>query len=221
MEKSFLVMAFLVSAMLVSGCMEAPRQSHAYEAHSTTPALSPASVTDYHGSLPPEEDTALSPGEIVIFRDANEENEISLKIVSAIDRGQYEPAGEPVIFTAPQGWRYLFVHVVVTHRGHRGNGYQTTIYAPLAQQFSLKGNGRTYYPVPIEADHLTNIGEVYHGDEWIDRNGKYEGYIVYQVPESVIDSGAVITADIVGLKNRYGRDIYNFKRYDKNPAWRL
>jgi hypothetical protein len=156
-----------------------------------------------------------------MFRDANEENEISLKVVSSTDRGGYEPAGEPIRITAPQGWRYLFVHVVVTHRGHRGDGYQTTIYAPPAQQFSLVGNGRTYYPVPAEADHLTNIGEVYRGNVWVDRNGKYEGYIVYQVPESVVDSGAVVVTDIVGLKNRYGRDYYNFRKYDRNPAWRL
>ncbi len=221
MERSFLAVALLVIAILVAGCMEAPRQPHTYEARPTTPTPPPAPVTDYRDPLPSGEDTALSLGEIFIFRDANEENEISLKVVSAIDRGQYEPAGEPIKFTASQGRRYLFVYVVVTHRGHRGNGYQTTIYAPLAQQFSLKCNGRTYYPVSIEADHLTNIGEVYHGGRWVDRNEKYEGYIVYYVPESVIDSGAVVTADIVGLKNRYGRDIYNFRRYDKNPAWRL
>jgi len=41
------------------------------------------------------------------------------------------------------------------------------------------------------------------------------------VPESVVDSGAVVVADIVGLKNRYGRDYYNFRKYDRNPAWRL
>jgi len=41
------------------------------------------------------------------------------------------------------------------------------------------------------------------------------------VPESVVGSGAVITADIVDLRDRYGRKYYNFKYYDKNPVWRL
>jgi len=44
---------------------------------------------------------------------------------------------------------------------------------------------------------------------------------VYKVPESVVDSDAVVVANIVGLKNLYGRDYYNFRQYDKNPAWRL
>lgn len=222
MGRPFLIITLLVAAILVTGCTAAPRSSYNYEVHPTTAAAAPALITDYRDPLPPEEDDGSLPlGEIVMFRDANEENEISLKVVSSTDRGGYEPAGEPIRITAPQGWRYLFVHVVVTHRGHRGDGYQTTIYAPPAQQFSLVGNGRTYYPVPAEADHLTNIGEVYRGNVWVDRNGKYEGYIVYQVPESVVDSGAVVVADIVGLKNRYGRDYYNFRKYDRNPAWRL
>jgi hypothetical protein len=222
MERLFLIIALLVAAMLVAGCTAAPRSSYNYEADPTTATPPPALITDYRDPQPPEEDDdSLSLGEIVTFRDAGEENEISLKVVSSTDRGSYEPAGESIKITAPQGWRYLFVHVVITHRGHRGDGYRTTIYAPPAQQFSLVDDGRTYYPVPVQADHLVNIGEVYHGDKWVDRNGKYEGYIVYKVPESVVDSDAVVVANIVGLKNLYGRDYYNFRQYDKNPAWRL
>jgi len=221
MERPLLIITFLVVTMLVAGCTAAPRSSYNYEARPTT-ATPPAPITDYRDPLPSEmDDDLLSPGEIVMFRDANEDNEISLKVVSSTDRGGYEPAGEPVKSTAPPGWRYLFVHVVITHRGYRGDGYQTTIYAPPAQQFILTGNGRTYYPVSVRADHLANIGEVYHGNEWVERNGKYEGYIVYEVPESVVGSGAVITADIVDLRDRYGHKYYNFKYYDKNPAWKL
>ncbi len=225
MKKPFLILALLMVAVLIAGCTSATSSpSDANESPSST--ATPAPVTDLP---PPEEDDNLLPlGEIVMFRDATEENELSLKVASFTDRGSYEPAGESLKFTAPQGWRYLFVHVVVTHRGHRGDGYWTDIYAPPVQQFSLMANGKTYRPESIQAKHLVNIGELYHGDEWVDRNEKCEGYIVYKVPESVVTSGgAEITADIVGLKHytygrrSYGQDCYNFKSCDKNPVWKL
>ena len=56
----------------------------------------------------------------------------------------------------------------ITHRGYRGDGYQTTIYAPPAQQFILTGNGRIYHPVSVRAD-TWQYREVYHGNEWVER----------------------------------------------------
>lgn len=222
MKELFLITALLAVAILAAGCTSAPGSPHDQEAYPTNATPAPATIAEHRNPSPPEEEDGPLPlGEIVTFRDAREENELSLKVASFIDRGRYEPAGEPLKFTAPRGWRYLFVHVVVTHRGHRGDGYRTTVYAPPIQQFSLVDNGRTYHPVFIQADYLLNIGEVYHGDELVDRNGKSEGYIVYEVPESTVDSGAVVVADIVGLKDTRGRDCYNLKYYDKNPAWRL
>ncbi len=224
MKKPLLIVALLVAAILIAGCTSTTSSPHDAET-SPTATTPPAPTAD--ALLSEEEDDILPLGEIVMFRDATEENELSLKVASFTDRGSYEPADDPRKFTAPQGWRYLLVHVVVTHRGHRGDGYWTTVYAPPVQQFSLMDNGRTYRPESIPTKYLTNIGELYHGDEWVDRNEKCEGYIVYKVPEAVINSeDATITADIVGLKHHsygysYGRECYNFKSYDKNPVWRL
>ncbi|MGB4052283.1 MAG: hypothetical protein WBK56_08565, partial [Methanoculleus sp.] len=83
MKKPFLILALLMVAVLIAGCTSATSSpSDANESPSST--ATPAPVTDL---LPPEEDDNLLPlGEIVMFRDATEENELSLKVASFTDR---------------------------------------------------------------------------------------------------------------------------------------
>lgn len=139
---------------------------------------------------------ALQIGERFCYDDARGENSASL-IVGTIKRLHTFQTGDPKPkkYTAKPGESFLLVAVKVTHLGHKGDGTNARLRSPGENIFTLHYLGETYRP--MRPPGPTNQGGSYSGCI-LDRHESAEGFLFFEVSESLDPSYAYLQANIGG-----------------------
>ncbi|WP_214084128.1 hypothetical protein [Methanoculleus sp.] len=142
----------------------------------------------------PELPDALQPGERFCYDDTRGENTVSLIIDRATWLHAFRTTGtKPVQYTAGSGMSYLLVVVKATHLGHKGDGVNSRLQTPGVSAFTLHYSGETYRP--LASPGQTDRGGSYSGVA-LNRHESVEGYLFFEVPESLDLSHAYIQANI-------------------------
>lgn len=199
----FLLAALLLIAALLSGCGQqaAPQVSETPSTTTAPPATAPPTTPIPQTTVPPEPfPNALSVGTPYQYGRADIGMEVTVYQVKIMDGYEwYSPDWGRYYNTTPkEGNHFLFALVRLTDRG------TARARLPSPTTFVLQGDGNSYVQ-NVERDHSLVVKGIgvkqydYYYDRtagWLDpgASNKLEGFLLYQVPESVTSGNAYLQA---------------------------
>lgn len=125
----------------------------------------------------------LPSGTAFHYRDAKENNDISIKITGYCLKSKLLlKKGTTLEYQeASYGKRYLGVVVDIMHLGYRGGGTQKIVTPPL-EAFVLYYEGDKYLPSSPPDYYISNMGEVYR-KATLNRLQRYESLILFEIDD--------------------------------------
>jgi hypothetical protein len=173
-----------------------------------------APVTYEHSAVlaEPAPGPVLAPPKVLALRERHcyddyaGENMISLMVDSYRNATAYRAVQEnetEISATASEGRFFLLVAVKATNLGHKGDSDVYTIQTPPRSAFTLRCQGSEY--APLDLPGFTTLGESYDLKD-LNRYDSQKAYLVFDLPQSLNVSEAVIHADL---------------GYAGSPAWDL
>lgn len=146
---------------------------------------------------------ALGLGERYCYDDPSGDNMLSLIVESTRLAHVFTAADSPQkLFEAGFGQQYLLIALKYTHLGYKGDGSNYRVRLPAARSFTLVHQDSSYRPIDVPA--VTSQGQSYLGGQ-LDRYQGLEGFLFFEVPESMNVSDAYLKAELGSGK----------------PVWRL